>query len=379
MKLIKSTDPVEVKSIVLAIFSPPGVGKTSIANTAKNPLTVDFDKGSHRSAFRKDCLLFDSWPEAASEEFWTMAAGYDTIITDTTGRALDLLTDHLGAINPKNKKSDGNLSMSGYGALKATFTNWVKRAVGMGKDVIFLCHDKEDNQSDETVYRMDIQGGSYGEVCKLADGIGMLFESASGKRLDFSPRANHTGKNPANLPILEVPDFTEVPDFFAIIIDRIKKTLSTQTEAQREMIEKVDSLRERLASLRDKAGVERADGLNAVCAELKESDNKSFKAQARKLVMAAASQLELEFDKEIGAYLSKSPAETQGEQAPAEVEPEPEPAEKPPEDPSPPEAEAPPAVDEPRAQHAQDAVNAAVDTGYDQSQWYESEGDDEPF
>ena len=94
LNITKPSDAIPVKSINVLIYGTPGIGKTSIACSANNPLLLDFDKGAHRSAFRCDTLLVDDWHQVASLNPKDIAQ-YDTIILDTVGRLLDLLTARL--------------------------------------------------------------------------------------------------------------------------------------------------------------------------------------------------------------------------------------------------------------------------------------------
>ena len=56
MHIIKATDAIAVEHPVLLIFGQPGIGKTSLAYSAADPLVLDFDQGAHRAANRRDTL-----------------------------------------------------------------------------------------------------------------------------------------------------------------------------------------------------------------------------------------------------------------------------------------------------------------------------------
>ncbi len=62
-KIVKSDEPLVVETVNILIYGEPGAGKTSLVNTAESPLTLDFDKGVHRSDFRKDVLVIESWKQ----------------------------------------------------------------------------------------------------------------------------------------------------------------------------------------------------------------------------------------------------------------------------------------------------------------------------
>lgn len=48
LKLFKSTDQLPMKNLLVVIYGQPGVGKTSLAFTAENPVLLDFDRGVER-------------------------------------------------------------------------------------------------------------------------------------------------------------------------------------------------------------------------------------------------------------------------------------------------------------------------------------------
>jgi len=207
LRITKASDPIEVKHVVVCIHGDPGLGKTTLAFTAEKPLCLAFDSGVYRAgAFRGDCVQIEGWHDVSN---LTAAdfAGYSTVIVDTAGRALDCLSATLMAEDPKNNRG-GALSLQGFGALKSTFYGWLSNLRYMGLDVILVCHSDEQRKGDELITRLDMQGASKNEVYKSADMMGSL-SMVKGKRiLNFSPTDVAFGKNPGQLPVLTVPDFS---------------------------------------------------------------------------------------------------------------------------------------------------------------------------
>lgn len=230
IRITKASDPIEVKQITLAIYAAPGLGKTSTAFTAETPVLFDFDAGAYRSQFRKDSVQVASWSEveAMTESDF---APYKTVAVDTIGRALDSLTAHLIAKNPKFKGYGGALTLQGYGALKSSFIGWLKLLHSFGKDVILIAHMDEQRDGDNTIERLDVQGGSKNEIYKSADAMGRLQLIAGKRFLNFNPSDTSFGKNPAQMPAIPVPDFHEQPDFFGKVIEQIKTALNETSDA----------------------------------------------------------------------------------------------------------------------------------------------------
>ena len=63
IKIVKAGEPIQVTTAVALILGVPGIGKTTLANSAEKPLLLDFDRGSHRGMNRPDTVLIDSWKE----------------------------------------------------------------------------------------------------------------------------------------------------------------------------------------------------------------------------------------------------------------------------------------------------------------------------
>ena len=63
LQVIESTDPIRVENVTVLIYSDPGVGKSTLANTARSVLSVDWDRGAHRAVEIRHCTR----PRAASK------------------------------------------------------------------------------------------------------------------------------------------------------------------------------------------------------------------------------------------------------------------------------------------------------------------------
>ena len=230
LKITKSIEPIEVKRITVCLYSVPGIGKTSTAFTAEKTLLLDFDRGAYRSKNRGDSVQVERWEDVLAITSDDLA-NYKTVVIDTAGRALDVLTPKLIADDPKMGRS-GALTLQGFGRLKSEFIAWTKNLMNFGLDVVLLCHSDESKHGDDLIERLDMQGGSKNEVYKSADVMGRIYLKNGKRILNFSPTDVSFGKNPAGLPPIEVPDFAAHPDFLAGVIAQIKTELNKLSEAQ---------------------------------------------------------------------------------------------------------------------------------------------------
>jgi hypothetical protein len=172
LKITKASDPITVERLNMVVYGPPGLGKTSLAFTADKPLLLDFDNGSHRAANRKDVVQVGSWQDVAGITAEDLAP-FNTVIVDTAGRALDAITADIIRTDPKGHKN-GALTLPGYGVLKTRFTTFLRLLNSFGKDVVLIAHMDEQRNGDDLIERLDVQGGSKGEIYKAADAMGRL-------------------------------------------------------------------------------------------------------------------------------------------------------------------------------------------------------------
>ncbi|AKR55743.1 hypothetical protein XM25_08015 [Devosia sp. H5989] len=304
LKIVRSSDPITVDRLNVVIYGPPGLGKSSLAFTAADPLLLDFDNGAHRAANRKDVVRVDSWSDVAAITASDLAP-YRTIVMDTAGRALDVLTADIIANNPKFGRG-GALTLQGYGELKSRFVSFLKMVNGFGLDSVLLAHMDEQRNGDDVIERLDVQGGSKGEIYKAADAMGRLVMDGGKRWLRFSPGDAAFGKNPGQLEPLLVPhhESPEFEGFLARVIQQTKNKLNTLNEDQLAAKAEQDWFRENLPKLTD------AEGVNGLIARAKAAGK-----LMSGLLHQRAIELGLAYDKAAGAYAKAE--EKSEEQAPA--------------------------------------------------------------
>jgi len=295
LRIIRSTDPITVNRLNVCIYAAPGLGKTSISFTADKPLLLDFDRGAHRSANRKDTVQVERWEDVAHITADDLA-DFNTVVVDTAGRALDTLTPDIIRRNPKMGRG-GSLTLQGFGQLKSEFVAWLKHLNSLGKDVVLIAHMDEQRNGDEIIERLDVQGGSKGEIYKAADAMGRLSIRDGKRMLNFSPTDASFGKNPGQLEPLEVPHPERDPQFLARVIQQIKDRLNAMTEEQREAQAALEKWRDRTTAAQD------VTAINALLPEAKSG------SQAMKVLLNdRAAALGLTFDSKAGQYAAPKAA-----------------------------------------------------------------------
>lgn len=297
LKITRAADPITVDRLNVCLYAQPGIGKTSLAFTADTPLLLDFDQGSYRAANRKDVVQVADWRDVAGITADDLA-GYSTVVLDTAGRALDVLAADIIRRNPKMGRG-GALTLQGYGQLKSEFVAFLKLVNGFGKDVVLIAHMDEQRNGDEIIERLDVQGGSKGEIYKAADAMGRIAIRDGKRVLNFSPTDAAFGKNPGQLDPLPIPhkDSPEFATFLADVIAQIKERLNTLTAEQQAAQAKLEALRIALADVED------AEGINALIPQAAE-----LNGAGKALLHERATRLGLHGNKKTGQYEAKAAA-----------------------------------------------------------------------
>lgn len=296
MRIVKATESIPVEHPIFLIFGQPGICKTSLGYSAKDPLLLDFDRGSHRAANRRDTALIESWGDV--DGLQDAIGPYSTIVVDTVGRCLDLMTADLAANDPK-KFPGGNPTQQGWGSLKNKFRTWMSQLRTLGKDVVIIAHDREDKDGDSRIVRPDIVGGSYSEVMKNADFVGYLYMSGKDRLLDFNPTDKWFGKNPGNWKPFKVPAIDKAGSFLATLIEDGKKVLGKISDESAKVVQQVDDWRAAITAYTT------TEECNKALGEIQKIQSTVVMPQVKRLLMERTKELKFEYSGEKKAFIEK--------------------------------------------------------------------------
>lgn len=205
MSLFKKPSELEfVTTIKMLVYGQPGIGKSTMALSAPNPVLFDFDGGVQRVnvAFQCPTLQVKSWEEAlqALEELKGDGVPCSTIVIDTAGKMLDFMSDYIMRNDSKMRMRDGSLSLKGYGARKVMFQNFLRDVAMMGKNIVFVAHEREDKDGETKIVRPEIGGSSAGDLMKELDLVGYVQAVGSDRTVYWTPQEKFYAKNTCNLP-----------------------------------------------------------------------------------------------------------------------------------------------------------------------------------
>lgn len=232
LPITKADEVIEVKNLCITIYSQPGLGKTSLAFTALNPLLLDFDHGAHRAVDRGDAVIVQSWDDVANITEGDLA-DYDTVIIDTVGKALDVLAADV--IRSDRKYAYGGaLNQQGWGQLGRRFQSYLKLLRSFGKDIVLIAHMDEKHDGDGVKERLQIPGGTKNVIHTDSDVMARISIVNKQRQLIFEPSADSYGKDPIGLGSLPLPDSAAASYKTCLgdMIGQIKEGLNELSEAQ---------------------------------------------------------------------------------------------------------------------------------------------------
>jgi len=210
-KICKASDEIIITTLKALIYGEPGIGKTTFGLTAPDPICFDFDRGIKRvePMFRKDYVNIDTWTEVTELiKDPVELKNYKTLIFDTVGKCLDLLSAQI--IKDDYKMSNGKtgaLTLQGFGVLLSTFRQFLANVQNSGKNIVFIAHDREASDNDRRYFRPDIVGRNLGAIIRDMDLVGYMQSRNNQRTISFDPTDSYYGKNTCKLEsIIHIPD-----------------------------------------------------------------------------------------------------------------------------------------------------------------------------
>lgn len=310
MSLFKKPSELEfVTTIKMLVYGQPGIGKSTMALSAPNPVLFDFDGGVQRVnvAFQCPTLQVKNWEEAlqALEELKSGEVPCNTIIIDTAGKMLDFMSDFIMRNDSKMRMRDGSLSLKGYGARKVMFVNFLREVSMMGKNIVFVAHEREDKDGETKIVRPEIGGSSAGDLMKELDLVGYVQAVGSDRTVYWTPQEKFYAKNTCNLPawqkipviVDEKGNVTQANDtlqkVFTYYEANVKKIEETR-KRYNELLDEIELAIENITDAKSANEFAKAIGTTEIIWD--------SKVRARELFKAKVEQLKLKWDAKSKTY-----------------------------------------------------------------------------
>lgn len=263
MSLFKKPSELRVNAVVKAlIYGQPGSGKTTTALSAPSPVLLDFDGGVQRvnGAFQCPTLQVERWDEvlqAMDEDL----SEFRSIVIDTAGKMLDFMSAYIIKNDGKMQQRDGSLSLKGYGVRKRMFCDFIARCSMLGKNVIFVAHEKEDKDGEQRIVRPEMSGSSLGDLIKELDLVGYMQMIGNERTISWSPTEKFYAKNTCNLPAVQkIPQIidasgnvTSQNNFLSGIFAAWHKYLKVQADTAQQYDALLDVISENVEAITDVA------------------------------------------------------------------------------------------------------------------------------
>lgn len=227
------------KKFSMILYGSPGVGKTTLALSAPDPVLIDFDRGMSRvkAQHRKPAIFCKTYEEVLKDLESPDMLEFQTVVVDTGGSFVTYLQDWAMRANPSvNRQKNGALSLKGFGAVKqefVRFTNYVKDT--LNKNLIYVFHSQEQSDKDgNSQQRLMCEGAARNIVWTPCDFGGYVQMIGEKRVVCFTPEQEFFAKGCHGIKgHIVVPELTasEPNDFITKLFDIAKENIAEEAKA----------------------------------------------------------------------------------------------------------------------------------------------------
>ncbi len=201
------------------LYGAPGVGKSTLASSAPNPIMFDLDRGLRRvkAQHRPPASFVNTYEELLEDIKSEEARQFDSYIIDTGGALVTMILDYVGRIDPVNRQKNGAPSQKGYGAAKLEFkrlTDMLK--LELRKNVIYVFHSLEEkDKNGAPLQRLLCDGSAKNIVWQPCDFGGYMYKNGNQTEIGFTPTDEYFAKGCYGINGVRIVPFGEnVPNTF---------------------------------------------------------------------------------------------------------------------------------------------------------------------
>lgn len=228
------------KKIRILIAGYPGIGKTTLGLSAPKPLHIDVDFGIDRveARYRKDFIQPKSYDEILTDLVPENLKDYETLVFDTGGKLISLMS--LWAIKKDSKygQRDGSLSLKGYGFVGKEFQRLMDYCFyELDKNIVMLFHAIEDKDGDNTKLRIKVEGQTKNNVWETQDLGGFVEMAGNNRTIGFSNCEKYFAKGTRGIHgVMTIPELSQNSpnDFLAKLFDQYNAKAAAEIEENKK-------------------------------------------------------------------------------------------------------------------------------------------------
>lgn len=246
------------KKIRMLIAGYPGIGKSTLALSAPRPLHIDVDFGIDRiePRYRKPYIQPKDYDEILSDLVPENLEGFDTLVFDTGGKLISLMSMWAIKKDPKYGMRDGSLSLKGYGFVGKEFVRLVDYCFyELKKNIVIVFHAVEEKDGDNTRLRIKVEGQTKNNVWEPMDLGGFVEIYGNDRTIGFSNCERYFAKGTRGISgVIKIPALGPASpnDFLTKLFERYNAQAASEVEQnaeQQEAYEKAMALGHQVISM----------------------------------------------------------------------------------------------------------------------------------
>lgn len=303
------------KKIRMLIAGYPGIGKSTLALSAPRPLHIDVDFGIDRiePRYRKPYIQPKSYDEILEDLTPLNVKDFDTLVFDTGGKLISLMSQWAIKKDVKYGQRDGSLSLKGYGFIGREFQRLMDYCFyELDKHIVVVFHAIEEKDGDNTRLRIKVEGQTKNNVWEPMDLGGFVEIQGNNRTIGFSNCERYFAKGTRGIHgVWQVPELgPDKPNDFLTRLFAQYNALSAAEVAQNA--EEREAYEAAMAEGREiVAGITDADSANAAMSKIKAVNHAlTSKKEVNAAFNAKIKELGLFYDKVLKKY---TPAPAEGE------------------------------------------------------------------